>query len=72
MDHSNLPSPYWIPNVSNSLHHDHITTALNLSPDNGETLVFSKLDLTDIGVDALEELATRIDHNSEGTVKRSV
>lgn len=71
-DHLNLPSPYWIPsNVSNSLNHDHITTALKLSPDGGETLVFSKLDLTDISVDALEELATRVGEDGEGAVKRS-
>ncbi len=71
-DHLNLPSPYWIPsNVSNSLNHDHITTALKFSPDGGETLVFSKLDLTDISVDALEELATRVGEDGEGAVKRS-
>lgn len=71
IDHPSLRSPYWTSSTSsNSLNHDHITEALNHSPDDGETLVFSKLDLTDISVDAAEELATKVDANGEGVVKR--
>lgn len=71
IDRPNLRSPYWIPsNSSNSLNHDHIVEALGHSPDGGETLVFSKLGLTDISVDAAEELATKVDTNGVGVVKR--
>jgi hypothetical protein len=71
IDRSNLRSPYWIPsNTSNSLKHEHIVDALSQSQDGGETLVLSKLDLTDISVDAAEELATKVDSNGEGVVKR--
>lgn len=70
-DPSYLRSPYWSqPATSTSLNHEHIAEALNHSSDNGETLLFSKLDLTDISVDAAEELATKVDTNSEGMVKR--
>ncbi|KAF9453247.1 hypothetical protein P691DRAFT_793050 [Macrolepiota fuliginosa MF-IS2] len=71
IDRPNLRSPYWVPsNSSNSLNHEHIIEALDRSPDGGETLVFSKLDLTDISVDAAEELATKVDANGLGVVKR--
>ncbi|KXN85487.1 Leucine-rich repeat-containing protein sog2 [Leucoagaricus sp. SymC.cos] len=70
-DRPNVRSPYWIPsNTSISLNHEHIADALFQSQDNGETLVFSKLDLTDISVDAAEELATKVDSSGEGVVKR--
>jgi hypothetical protein len=71
VDRPALRSPYWIPpNTSVSLSHEHIAEALANSPDDGETLVFSKLDLTDISVDAAEELATKVDSSGEGVVKR--
>lgn len=68
-DSSYLHSPYWS-QPSNSLNHEHIAQALNHSSDEGATLVFSKLDLTDISVDAAEELATKVDANNKGMVKR--
>lgn len=70
-DSSYLHSPYWS-QPSNSLNHEHIAQALNHSSDEGATLVFSKLDLTDISVDAAEELATKVDANNKGMVKRWV
>jgi hypothetical protein len=41
-----------------SLHHDHIREAIEHSVDNGATLSFSRMDLSDIGARAVEELAT--------------
>lgn len=71
VDRPSLRSPYWIPsNTSISLSHEHISEAFSHSQDGGQTLIFSKLDLTDISVEAAEELATRLDSNGDGVVKR--
>lgn len=60
VDRSALRSPH--SNKRNSfpspLTHAHIFEALHRSADNGATLNLSKLNLSDIGVSAAEQLAT--------------
>jgi len=44
--------------LSTSLNHVHISEAIERSRDNGATLMFSKMNLLDIGAVVAEELAT--------------
>ncbi|KAF9001876.1 RAM signaling pathway protein-domain-containing protein [Cyathus striatus] len=55
-----------------SLNHVHITNAINHSQDLGGTLQFSKLNISDVGVEAAEELATigRREPDDQGIVQR--
>lgn len=55
-----------------SLNHTHICDAIERSLDNGVTLTFSKLGLSDVGARAVEELATieRETPDEESAVKR--
>lgn len=46
------------PTSTSSLNHEHISEALFKSEDNGETLDFSHMRLTDVGEDGAEQLAT--------------
>jgi hypothetical protein len=57
-----------------SLHHDHISEALERSADNGATLSFSRMNLSDVGARAVEELATMKGEipEDESIVKRCV
>lgn len=57
---------------STSLNSLHISQAISQSPDNGATLMFSKLSLSDISVLAAEELASigRETSEDESPVKR--
>ncbi|KAF9456455.1 RAM signaling pathway protein-domain-containing protein [Collybia nuda] len=57
---------------SASLNTVHISEALRRSSDDGATLMFSKMNLTDVGVLAVEELATmgRATPDDESLVKR--
>jgi len=71
IDRSSLRSSDWIPsNVSLFLGHEHIKEAVRKSQDGGVSLNFSKLDLTDISVEAAEELATKSDPNGHVLVER--
>jgi Leucine rich repeat len=55
-----------------SLNHVHIREAIERSADNGATLTFSRMNLSDVGARAAEELATfeRQTLEDESTVKR--
>jgi hypothetical protein len=57
-----------------SLSHSHISEALARSQDHGATLTFMKKNLTDIGAEAAEELATigRASAEDESPVERYV
>jgi len=54
------------------LSHVHICEAIERSTDNGATLTFSKMNLSDVGAQAVEELATieRGTPEDENTIKR--
>lgn len=55
-----------------SLNNGHVREAIERSPDNGATLTFSRMNLSDVGARAAEELATikRDTLEDESTVKR--
>lgn len=55
-----------------SLNNGHVREAIERSPDNGATLTFSRMNLSDVGARAAEELATikRDTPEDESTVKR--
>lgn len=79
VDHSAVRSPVWnkrgsFPPAATSLTLAHIAAALQSSQDDGATLVFMKKNLTDIGVEAAEELAMigRESPEEESSVERYV